>query len=136
MIHLLCGLSLAIAGCRHRYDGNGSGLPIARPTTERYGPIKKTENEPASRPDDDNPEWTSEDFTQARPALDVLADVFGPEAAETVRRGRGQPPKDDRKVNQTLHLDADVLEAYRREGAGWQTRINQILREHMPERPK
>ena len=44
--------------------------------------------------------------------------------------------KIDKKVNQTLRLDADVLEAYRREGSGWQTRINQILREHMPGRAK
>jgi len=35
-------------------------------------------------------------------------------------------------VNQTLRLDADVLNAYGHEGQGWQTRINQILREHMP----
>ena len=51
---------------------------------------------------------------------------------ELLRRGRGRPVKADKKVSQNLRLDADVLEAYKREGSGWQTRINQVLREHMP----
>ena len=33
---------------------------------------KKTAKEPASRPDEDNPEWTKEDFARARPASEVL----------------------------------------------------------------
>jgi uncharacterized protein (DUF4415 family) len=40
--------------------------------------------------------------------------------------------KADRKISQTLRLDPDVLDAYKQEGDGWQTRINQVLREHMP----
>ena len=95
--------------------------------------MKKKSADRASRPDDENPEWTREDFAKARPALEVLAEVFGPTAAESIRRGRGRPAKVDKKVNQTLRLDADVLEAYRQQGSGWQTRINQVLREHMPE---
>jgi uncharacterized protein (DUF4415 family) len=86
----------------------------------------------ASRPDDDNPEWTRDEIRQARPALDVMTEVFGPQVSETIRRGRGRPGKSDRKVNQTLRLDPDVLEACRSEGVGWQTRINQVLRDHMP----
>lgn len=55
---------------------------------------------------------------------------------ELVRRSRGRPPKADKKVNQTLRLDPDVLEAFRQEGSGWQARINEILRENMPRRQK
>jgi uncharacterized protein (DUF4415 family) len=98
--------------------------------------MKKKSADRASRPDDENPEWTPEDLAKARPALEVLADVFGPAAAESIRRGRGRPAKVDKKVNQTLRLDADVLDAYRQQGSGWQTRINQVLREHMPEHHK
>jgi uncharacterized protein (DUF4415 family) len=98
--------------------------------------MKKKSADRASRPDDENPEWTREDFAKARPALEVLAEVFGPAAAESIRRGRGRPAKVDKKVNQTLRLDADVLDAYRQQGSGWQTRINQVLREHMPEHHK
>lgn len=32
----------------------------------------------------------------------------------------GTPAKPDRKVDQTLRLDPDVVAAYRREGPGWQ----------------
>jgi uncharacterized protein (DUF4415 family) len=86
-----------------------------------------------SRPDDENPEWTAEDFARARPAVEALPQYIGEEATqELLRRGRGRPPKEARKVNQTLRIDPDVLAAYRQEGKGWQTRINQVLREHMP----
>ena len=47
-----------------------------------------------------------------------------------MRRSRGRPLKADKKVNETLRIDVDVLEAYRQEGKGWQTRINEMLREH------
>ena len=96
----------------------------------------KRKDDRASRPDDENPEWTREEIRHARPALEVVADVFGPDAAETLRRGRGRPAKPDRKVNQTLRLDPDVLEAYRNQGIGWQTRINEVLRQHMPKPAK
>jgi uncharacterized protein (DUF4415 family) len=94
--------------------------------------MKSRDAEVASLPDDENPEWAVEDFRQARPALDVIEEAFGVEAASTLRRGRGRPSKPDRKVNQTLRLDPDVLDAYRRQGSGWQARINEVLREHMP----
>jgi len=98
---------------------------------------KKTTDDRASRPDDDNPEWTKEDFASARPAADALRGFIGEKATrELMRRSRGRPPKADKKVNQTLRLDADVVEAYRQEGSGWQARINEILRENMPRRPR
>jgi uncharacterized protein (DUF4415 family) len=53
-----------------------------------------------------------------------------------MRHSRGRPPKENKKANQTLRLDADVLEAFRQEGSGWQARINEILRENMPRREK
>lgn len=98
---------------------------------------KKTTDDRASRPDDNNPEWTKEDFARALPAADALPGFIGEKATqELMRRSRGRPPKADKKVNQTLRLDPDVVEAYRQEGSGWQVRINQILRENMPRRPR
>ena len=87
-----------------------------------------------SRLDADNPEWTQEDMAKARPAADLLPGLIGVKATEQLfRRGRGRPPKETRKVNQTIRLDPDVLAAYQQEGRGWQTRINAVLREHMPD---
>jgi uncharacterized protein (DUF4415 family) len=69
---------------------------------------KKTSDR-ASRPDEENPEWTKEDFARARPAADVLPEFIGKKATEELmRRSRGRPPKADKKVNQTLRLDQDV----------------------------
>jgi uncharacterized protein (DUF4415 family) len=79
---------------------------------------KKPKNDRASRPDEDNPEWTKEDFTRARPAAEVLPEFIGEKATqELMRCGRGRPQKADKKINQTLRLDPDVPEAFRQEGA-------------------
>jgi len=94
--------------------------------------MSRKQDEAASRPDEDNPEWTRAEIRAARPALDLIAERFGAPAAEALRRGPGRPPKPDRKVNQTLRLDPDVLDAYRRQGPGWQAQMNDVLRRHMP----
>jgi uncharacterized protein (DUF4415 family) len=98
---------------------------------------KKTKSDRASCPDDDSPEWTKEDFARARPGAELLPEFIGKNATqELMRRSRGRPQKADRKVNQTLRLDPDVLEAFRQEGSGWQARINEILRANMPRRQR
>jgi uncharacterized protein (DUF4415 family) len=99
--------------------------------------MARNRDDRASRPDEDNPEWTAEDFARARPASEVLPRFIGQAATdELLRRGRGRPAKPDRKVNQTLRLDPDVLEAYRGEGPGWQALMNEVLRQHMPRHGK
>jgi uncharacterized protein (DUF4415 family) len=40
-----------------------------------------------------------------------------------------------RKRQLTLRIDSDVLEWYRRQGPGYQTRINALLRAYMQEHP-
>jgi uncharacterized protein (DUF4415 family) len=99
--------------------------------------MARKKDDQASRPDEDNPEWTVEDLARARPASEVLPKFIGQAATdELLRRGRGRPAKQNRKVNQTLRLDPDVLEAYRREGPGWQALMNEVLRRHMPRHGK
>ncbi|MEW6769449.1 MAG: BrnA antitoxin family protein [Pseudomonadota bacterium] len=75
--------------------------------------------------DDDNPEWTAEDFARAThfPKGTTLG-----EAVAHMMRQRGRPKLDKPKEAIKLRLDADVLEAYRKTGDGWQTRINADLR--------
>ena len=97
-------------------------------------PTKK--KDVASKLDDENPEWTRKDFERAQPALPLIGEVFGIEAAQGVARRRGRPRMASPKINQTLRLDADVVESYRRQGRGWQTRINAVLRAHMNDQRK
>jgi uncharacterized protein (DUF4415 family) len=76
-------------------------------------------------------------MAKARPSAEVLPGLIGAKATEELfRRGRGRPPKATRKVNQTIRLDPEVLAAYQQEGRGWQTRINTVLRKHMPDHRK
>lgn len=66
---------------------------------------------------DDGPELTDEMLDRA-----VYRD-----GDKVIRRGR--PPLGDRpKSSVTLRLDADLLDAYRALGAGWQSQINADLR--------
>lgn len=44
-------------------------------------------------------------------------------------RGRGRPKLAASKVPVTMRLDADVLEKVKSTGDGWQTRVNNLLRE-------
>lgn len=53
------------------------------------------------------------------------ADEFDGE--RLVRRGR--PPGSGNKISTTVRFDADILAAFRAEGPGWQTRMNEALRE-------
>jgi len=62
-----------------------------------------------------------------------LADDFFEQADEhragvLVKRGRGRPPG-AKKAQMNLRIDLDVIEAYKAQGDGWQTRMNQALRE-------
>ncbi len=41
--------------------------------------------------DDDNPEWTAEDFSKARSARELLPDQFGAQMAETMLKQHGHP---------------------------------------------
>lgn len=76
--------------------------------------------------DPDNPEFTEEDWARARPAREVLPPALY--AALTRRPGQRGPGKRPRKVPVTLRLDADVVEAFKADGEGWQTRMNDALR--------
>ena len=73
--------------------------------------------------DDDNPEWTEQDFARARPIA-----AF-PELAAAFKRARGRPksssPSDRQQV--TLRLPRAVIEHFKAGGPGWQTRAIAVL---------
>lgn len=73
-------------------------------------------------------ELTAEDFAAARP----MAEMF-PEIVEAFARMRGErgPQKSPVKERVGLRLDRRVLDHFRATGPGWQTRINEVLSEHV-----
>jgi uncharacterized protein (DUF4415 family) len=81
--------------------------------------------------DPDAREWGKEEFSQARPAAEVLS----PEIVAAMKRARGRPVAEEPKVPTTIRLDADVVSAFKATGKGWQSRMNQALRKYLLEHP-
>ena len=72
--------------------------------------------------DTENPEWSDEDFARARPLQDVLPDLV--HHFRKVRGGQKAP----RKVPISLRLSPDVVERFKADGPGWQSRMDEALR--------
>ena len=49
-------------------------------------------------------------------------------AGATIKRGRGRPVAGVKRPTLNMRVDADVLDAFKATGQGWQTRINAVLR--------
>ena len=76
------------------------------------------------------PEATDEWFAKARPAKDVLPGLLGDAVVrEMLKPKRGRPPLTAPKQHVNIRLDADIVQSFRRTGDGWQTRLNNALRE-------
>ncbi|MFZ5735485.1 MAG: BrnA antitoxin family protein [Pseudomonadota bacterium] len=76
--------------------------------------------------DDDNPEWTAEDFANAAP-VNIMARDLTSEFLEKIPSRRG-PQKAPTKVPVSIRLSADVVARYKATGPGWQSRIDDTLR--------
>lgn len=72
----------------------------------------------------DSPELTEDELARMKPAREALK----PALFEKLTKGRG-PQKTPTKEAVSLRLDRDVVEHFRSMGPGWQTKINDILRE-------
>ena len=77
--------------------------------------------------DPDNPEWTAQDFAQAKPASEALPSALYD--ALVAKRPRGRPKAEQTKQALTVRYDADIVAAFKATGKGWQTRMNEALRD-------
>jgi len=78
--------------------------------------------------DHDTYEMTDEAFAYVRPAHEVLPKIFPTEIAREMLKPRGRPKADSPKVHLNLRLDGDVVDGFKATGKGWQTRMNDVLR--------
>jgi uncharacterized protein (DUF4415 family) len=76
------------------------------------------------------PEWTEQNFAAARQAKEILPPALY-DALVKRRRGRG-PQKTPLKKPVTIRVDPDVLKSYKSTGKGWQSRMNDVLRDGAP----
>ena len=70
--------------------------------------------------DRENPEWTDAMFAKAKRG-----------AAASRSPGR---PRGSNKVSTTIRIDADIIEAFKQAGSGWQSRMNDVLRASLKEK--
>ncbi|MBO1325329.1 BrnA antitoxin family protein [Acetobacter sp. TBRC 12305] len=78
--------------------------------------------------DPDAPEATDEQLSHARRFVDSHPALAARTKEGIIQRPVGRPRDPGRKVSVSLRLDPDVLEKFRSKGPGWQTRINEALR--------
>ncbi|AOJ01310.1 MULTISPECIES: BrnA antitoxin family protein [Burkholderia] len=81
-------------------------------------------------PVDENPEWTDADFVRARPAEEVLTELLGKDVAAKLTKPCGRPKSANPKTPLKLRIDPDIVSAYKAQGEGWQTRMNDALRDY------
>lgn len=71
--------------------------------------------------DDENPEWTDEMFAQAVRFKDL---------PESLRQKIGGRPKSENPKEQlTVRYSSEVIAAFRATGKGWQTRMDDALKD-------
>lgn len=75
-------------------------------------------------PEDHDPAapLTEAEIKSLRPAREFFA-----ERGMAMPRKPGRPRQDETKVSVTMRLDAKIVEHFKSEGPGWQTRINALL---------
>jgi uncharacterized protein (DUF4415 family) len=88
-------------------------MPKLKPGTEMPTPQDDAATAAASAADPDGAPLTDAEWAAARP---------------TVRLGR-PPGLRPRKQSTTIRFDADVLASLKASGKGWQTRVNEAMRE-------
>ena len=72
----------------------------------------------------DSPPLTDEQMARMRPAAEVDPEIV---EWDRQRRSRGAQ-KAPLKVKTSIRLDADIVEHFKRQGRGWQSRVNAELR--------
>ncbi|WP_245455240.1 BrnA antitoxin family protein [Mesorhizobium sp. M9A.F.Ca.ET.002.03.1.2] len=66
---------------------------------------------------------TAEQIAKGKP----FAEAF-PDLAESIKRGRGQPPVAVPLQQIPIRLEPAVIEKFKATGKGWQARVNDVLK--------
>ena len=73
--------------------------------------------------DDENPEWTDEQFARAKPFKEVF-----PEQYQAIKK-RGRPTVAAPKAHVSFRLAADVVSGIKESGPGYNIRVEKVLRD-------
>lgn len=76
-------------------------------------------------------ELTHADFAKFRPLAEVMpSDFVDMVLSHTARRKRGKQKAPTKRLT-TIRFDADIIEHFKAQGKGWQTAMNNALREYI-----
>ncbi|OSP53396.1 BrnA antitoxin family protein [Pseudoruegeria sp. SK021] len=88
-------------------------------------PLSEAQIQAMIASDPDAPEANDAQLAEAK----AFAEAF-PALAETMRKNVGGRPKAEKpKVAVSLRLDPEVVSRFKAQGPGWQTRMNEALRQ-------
>ena len=81
-------------------------------------------------------ELTEDDFNKMVPMDELLPelthDLIATQKTDTLTvKPIGRPKSDKHKVVTTVRFDTEIIEFFKRDGRGWQTRLNAALREYI-----
>lgn len=100
--------------------------------------MKNNPDNKDTRHDDDNPEWTEEKFASAKTMVELAkTEPFFTKLLDAHKNGTltvrpvGRPKSDNPKRTTTIRLSPEVMNYFKRDGKGWQTRINQVLQDYV-----
>jgi len=96
-------------------------------TTHKIHPLTDSQEAEIQRmiaSDPDAPEATDEQIAQAKP----FAEAF-PDLSASIKRARGRPALDNPKQQVSIRLSPDVLSKLKSQGRGWQSKVDDILRQ-------
>ena len=96
-------------------------MPALKKHTIIPSPLETAKIDAGIALDPDQSEWSETDFREAVPFAKL------PAALQMTLRGR--PKADITKSRITIRLSPEVLERFRATGAGWQTRIDEALKD-------
>jgi uncharacterized protein (DUF4415 family) len=89
----------------------------------------KSQSTPEAWVDPDDAAELTDDFFE-KGVWRIGDKIVSPEEAQAeVRKSRGRPAGSATKVSTTIRFDADVLDAFKASGDGWQTRMNDALKD-------
>ncbi len=80
------------------------------------------------------PELTDEELARMRPAAEVLPEVVAAyKAGQLKLPRRGRPRKANPKVQVSIRYSPEVIAHFKATGKGWQTRMDEALKEWIAE---
>lgn len=92
---------------------------------------KRKDSALALRDTDDAPELSDADM--AHGTWRIGDRIVPPDEGRKAVARRGRPPGSSKKESTTIRFDKDVLDAFKADGPGWQSRMNSALREWLRE---